>query len=1132
MTIKRLLALAVVLLTGFLSIEYPLPIAAATVTSENDPNTAEVVFNSATPQISGFKVVESGSSTVPTLTTRSGENCWLMDKLKNTENSTINFTLSDELKPTSFDGSVYDIEVDYYDSGKGYCFLFYNNIEGDRQYKDTIYTQNTCVWKTQKITLTDADFIEKANGKYDFYLSIRAKGSQIPISNESIAIKRVKVTRRPNQNKLYITAKIDETGNSFKWFSKDKVINTTVHNYSGENANASITYRAITDSGFIKGEITKNVDIQKDSDKDISLNFGSVDYCDIYKLEAEIKLNDGSEFTQLVTKFAILKTDPDGIKDSTVWFASHIDQYREELMKKGVDVMALSNAAGMREDMVLSRVDTIADILLPYLAQNNMQFMPIFMRNYPESKIDPLDAGMPYTANGLEGWRKVVSDITNKVKDYVERYEIWNEPNIKSFNPLFELCKGEVYANVCKVAREEVERIDPGAKLGGPGIAHTGLWIDKVADGYPGKEYFDDAMKYGMWKYLDAVSLHPYAQKAPEKANLVLDQEYYSSEFRKYKPDAEVWNTEMGCTSADKATGSDRLKGRYICRSILIFTSCGAGDVNAIYNLEGKGIVKIDREDMFGHISPLMEDCKEWGTICFPRESYLMITGHAYVMAQSTPDKIVDVDDENVNVYTYNSNKFNKKIAVMYCNDDVNRVSSFDLGVDKVDVYDTKGNKSEIYGENGIFTFELDGDPIYVVGDFKDVKTSEIKTIETGEKNIDASTADSFSIELKKNTTKELSIDVELPEYAKAIKIEKFDRDSAKIIIQNNADADTNYMVNVSVKDGMKTIFQTGYTITSKVPVVISPNLQISMNGDNYNVWNAKLKITNLANSTALRGHIEFKNGELTKRFKNIDIGLIPPMTTGEINFGFGNIYKKGQHTIEYDLITENGNRYPGASTFDITLARYANVKPVIDGTLDRKEWYYDTAMYAETQDRVKAIPDWSGKSDISGKCMVMWDEENMYFAADVTDNYFNAAESGGNQYKGDDIQIGVFYGDGGHVAIGQANTSFHEIGLALTENGAEAYRWRAQDDAIPVGLINNVDLRVINKGEKTYYEAKIPWETLLKPNQQPKEGDEILFTFLFNDNDGSGRRGWIEYTGGIGESKDSTLFAKMKLIK
>ena len=161
-----------------------------------------------------------------------------------------------------------------------------------------------------------------------------------------------------------------------------------------------------------------------------------------------------------------------------------------------------------------------------------------------------------------------------------------------------------------------------------------------------------------------------------------------------------------------------------------------------------------------------------------------------------------------------------------------------------------------------------------------------------------------------------------------------------------------------------------------------------------------------------------------------------------------------------------------------------------------------------------------------------MWDEENMYFAADVTDNYFNAAESGYNQYKGDDIQIGVFYGDGGHVAIGQANTSFHEIGLALTENGAEAYRWRAQDDAIPVGLINNIDLRVINKGEKTYYEAKIPWETLLKPNQQPKEGDEILFTFLFNDNDGSGRRGWIEYTGGIGESKDSTLFAKMKLIK
>ena len=49
---------------------------------------------------------------------------------------------------------------------------------------------------------------------------------------------------------------------------------------------------------------------------------------------------------------------------------------------------------------------------------------------------------------------------------------------------------------------------------------------------------------------------------------------------------------------------------------------------------------------------------------------------------------------------------------------------------------------------------------------------------------------------------------------------------------------------------------------------------------------------------------------------------------------------------------------------------------------------------------------------------------------------------------------------------------------------------------------------------------------------QQPKLGDKLGFSFLVNDNDGNGRRGWIEYASGIGESKNTTLFTYLKLIK
>ena len=81
-------------------------------------------------------------------------------------------------------------------------------------------------------------------------------------------------------------------------------------------------------------------------------------------------------------------------------------------------------------------------------------------------------------------------------------------------------------------------------------------------------------------------------------------------------------------------------------------------------------------------------------------------------------------------------------------------------------------------------------------------------------------------------------------------------------------------------------------------------------------------------------------------------------------------------------------------------------------------------------------------------------------------------------------------------------------------------------------GLVEDLELAVVNKGTKTYYEARIPWTTLLKSGLQPTAGQEMAFSYLINDNDGEGRRGWIEYTSGIGETKNTELFTHLKLLK
>ena len=1093
-----------------------------------DSNTAEIIFDSERPTAAGFKVVEPGTDKTPLVASRDGENCWLMDKLQGDAKSTINFSLSDNMKPKSFDGSVYDIEIDYFDSGKGYCFLYYNNTDGEREWQDQIYTEATGTWKTQKFTLTNADFNEGYNGKYDFTLSIKARSTSNPISSESIAIKRVRVTRRPNENKLYISTKIDESGNTFKWFSKDKIINTAVHNYSGADAEAEITFKAVTESGFIKSEKTEKVSIPKDGTNELKLNFGDVDYCDIYKLIADVKMSDGTSFSQMPTKFAIIKTDPDGIKNNDVMFAAHPDWRDFSVLPEFIEVMAKSNVAGMRETIN----DKMTDVIVPILAENNLKYLPIYFGIPSSAMINPTASDaqkeMPYTEAGFAGWRSNVIKWTEKIKDVCDRYEIWNEPNIPSFNKYLEKCQGDVYTELCRIAREEIDKIDPGSILGGPSI--TGITVSANWS-TAGKYYFDDCMKNGMWKYVDACVLHPYTQNSAEASGMIEDMKYYKNEFTKVgKPNAEVWNTETGYTTTDLSVGTEQVKGMYNSRASLLYKINNISDLTVFYNFEKKGMVKSDREDQFGHVSPAYSDCKVWGTMYFPTEAYLMVGGLNYLIAESTADKVIETGDENVNVFTYDSQKFNTKIAAMYCADDKERTMAFKINTDKVDVYDSKGNRSELYGNDGVFTFNLSGEPIYIMGDVGDIKVSDNRLIETGSMSIDAPFGDTYTISLTKNTDKDLKVEVDVSSRGEMVDIGSFKDGKAVIKIKNNAEIGEVYEISLNVKDGEKTVFSKRYKVTSTVPIVTT--LKVSMNGDDYNSWNGTVDITNISSNKALKGHIEFKDADITKRLKNIDIGIIPAGSTGEVEFGFGRVYKKGQYALSYDIVTEDGGRYPCIGNFDLSLAIYADKKPVIDGNLDYGEWDPNTAMHADKEDQIRQIKGWGGTNDVSGSCMLMWDEENLYVAAEVTDNVFTPAPANERQWNGDDIQLGVYYGDTGFLAIGQASATYHEIGLALTEKGPQAWRWLSQDNEIPNGELKDLDLAVVNKGTKTYYEARIPWTTLLKPGQKPTAGQEIAFSYLINDNDGEGRRGWIEYTSGIGETKNTELFSHIKLLK
>jgi hypothetical protein len=69
----------------------------------------------------------------------------------------------------------------------------------------------------------------------------------------------------------------------------------------------------------------------------------------------------------------------------------------------------------------------------------------------------------------------------------------------------------------------------------------------------------------------------------------------------------------------------------------------------------------------------------------------------------------------------------------------------------------------------------------------------------------------------------------------------------------------------------------------------------------------------------------------------------------------------------------------------------------------------------------------------------------------------------------------------------------------------------------------------VTRMGTTTVYDVTIPW-TLPEIEGSRKFGCRL--SLLVNDNDGAGRKGWVEWTPGIGKGKDASEYVPLTFAK
>ncbi|MBM3473036.1 MAG: hypothetical protein FJX75_07215 [Armatimonadetes bacterium] len=107
----------------------------------------------------------------------------------------------------------------------------------------------------------------------------------------------------------------------------------------------------------------------------------------------------------------------------------------------------------------------------------------------------------------MNEWRRYVRTVIGDFKPYVDIWEVWNEPDLKTIFAQ----EPETYFEILKATREIQQELHPEAKLAG--LCAAGTW-DKPM------EWMEAEMKLGALQYMDLLAWHPYYHELPEDGYL------------------------------------------------------------------------------------------------------------------------------------------------------------------------------------------------------------------------------------------------------------------------------------------------------------------------------------------------------------------------------------------------------------------------------------------------------------------------------------------------------------------------------------------------------------------------------------------------------------------------------------
>ncbi|QHW29837.1 hypothetical protein GZH47_02635 [Paenibacillus rhizovicinus] len=966
------------------------------------------------------------------------------------------------------------VTINYYDAlldGKQSFSLLYDSVlyNWSGGPNTTTYLTGTNTWKSVTYTLDDVKFAGRENNGADFRINTSA-----PIAFHSITMEKFPI--------LTIEGSSAKTGNIFK-SDESPTINLSFGNQFDTSEDLNVDYSVLDYSSSIVKSGQFDVNLEPNEPGFIKpLSFGTLPK-GTYTLSVHAGTPDGS--TQL---------------NESYYFSVIAD-----LTGKSV-----APFLGMNSHYSISWSNV--DLGLPLIVQSGAT-------NIRDAHADVSDKAAAYGINMLTGLslsgfsqaaagsEQYYADFSSYAKTYAtsmigkaEYMEVGNEYNSGG--------SAAEYFKFLKLAYAAVKSVAPDMKVvAGVAFQYDANWLKQLID-------------LGACDYADAISFHVYSNNNPENEGLVGNFQ----DLRDYiqgkgiTKNIDLLLTETGYATQETGYGGlpestsaayaaqlyvTTLANNDLIKKIYWYDFMNDGTDPTFYETNG-GIV---RSDLTAKPS----------FVAFNAASDLL-AGAAFVESYNTLDS-------NIRIYKFHQAAANKDILVLWANKNSQAIN-LNLGGSPLSVADLFGNQQQYDTIGGAVTLTASEQPIYIEGSFAQAPTlGSTPAFSADTPKISVAPGDAASIHITRTAGAENlsgTYAVELPAGWELTSGGQFGAGQTTDTLTFTAPETTDhatgeiriYPTSESGNLYAKLKVETQMSEPSKVEM--SP--QVNDAGTGYDL---SVKITNLSNKGTLSGGtVTILQPESMAGSAAFD--TIAPNSVGEVRFDAPTLDIYAPTNVKLRIDRNDGS----SQVIERNLTSLTSVKaeaPIdIDGVIDAGEWNHAQSFQLNDASQVKLMTDWGGTDDLSATAYTKWDANYLYLAVSVTDNTDYNPYAPGLSWQGDGIQFTI---DPGR-AQGPGTIKSSENGFALnTDTGVIM-----KSGGYGAGNLENSLAEIKRDGNRTNYELAIKWTDILPAGMTAASGTNVGFSFLVNDNDGAGRRGWMEYMSGIGFSKDPNLYGDLIL--